>query len=94
MRTTHEFESTGEAYDACQTEEAIKTGDILLIPSERVVGIADTWPVAVTVEHGHLHFPVDGCKVADVFDGSQDPRTLAIEPAKAIAQRRDWPVRD
>lgn len=52
---THRFGSTGEAYDDCQCDENIKDGDTLVIRSERVVGVADTWPFAVTKEHGSLH---------------------------------------
>ena len=49
------FKSTGSAYDSVQTSDVIKKGDILVIKSEKVVGIADTWPFAVTVKHGDLH---------------------------------------
>lgn len=56
----HFFESTGKAYNACQCSDEIKTGDILFIPSEGVVGIADAWPVAVTANHGDLHSAVKG----------------------------------
>lgn len=56
----HFFESTGEAYDACQCAPEIKIGDILFIPSEGVVGIADVWPVAITADHGDLHRAVKG----------------------------------
>jgi len=55
-----EFDSTGDAYDACQYDDNIKNGDVLLIPSEGVVGIAGTWPVAVTIENGNLHSAKDG----------------------------------
>lgn len=51
----HTFSSTGQAYNDTQTNENIKTGDILHIPSEGVVGMADTWPVAVTKNSGQLH---------------------------------------
>ena len=51
----HAFETTGNAYDAVQTDEAIGTGDTLLILGEAVVGVALTWPFAVTAECGHLH---------------------------------------
>lgn len=50
----HRFETTGEAYDACQCDD-IDDGDVIVIERERVVGVADTWPFAVTVERGHLH---------------------------------------
>lgn len=90
---THEFESTGEAYDATQTEDAIKDGDLLLIPSERVVGIADTWPVAVTVEFGKLHTIVDGATLAEHFADNRACRD-AIEKAKQLARHHGWPIRE
>ena len=55
MSNVHCFETTGEAYDACQCDEGIKDGDVLVIKSEGVVGVADTWPFAVTVKSGDLH---------------------------------------
>ena len=51
----HAFASTGNAYDACQTDETIKTGDTLIILDESVIGIAYTWPIAVTAASGALH---------------------------------------
>ena len=53
--TIHTFPDTGLAYDACQCDDTIKDGDILLIEREGVVGIADTWPIAITEKHGVLH---------------------------------------
>jgi len=53
--TIHRFGSTAEAYDACQCDPDIKTGDVLIIAPEGVVGIAGTWPVAVTQAHGEFH---------------------------------------
>jgi hypothetical protein len=52
----HTFDSTGEAYDASQCNEAIRSGDVLHVPSEGVVGIlCEAWPVAVTAAHGAFH---------------------------------------
>ena len=51
----HAFASTGNAYDAVQTDETIAAGDTLLILDERVVGVAMTWPFATTAEPGKLH---------------------------------------
>lgn len=51
----HAFASTGNAYDAVQTDETIAAGDTLLILDERVVGVAMTWPFAVTAKPGKLH---------------------------------------
>jgi hypothetical protein len=47
----HYFESSGEAYDATQIGETdggvcVEMGDILIIPSEKIVGVCDTWPFA------------------------------------------------
>lgn len=53
--TIHSFASSGIAYDATQCDDAVKTGDILVIESEGVVGVAYTWPFAVTEKHGDLH---------------------------------------
>ncbi|ALC14680.1 MULTISPECIES: hypothetical protein [Sphingomonadaceae] len=51
----HAFETTGNAYDATQIDEAIETGDTLLVHAEGVVAVAMTWPFAITTAHGHLH---------------------------------------
>jgi hypothetical protein len=66
--TIHIFESTGEAYDACQCDENIKTGDTLVIVPEGVVGLAWAWPVAVTERHGHFHTVEDGSSWSDLTD--------------------------
>jgi hypothetical protein len=42
---------------------------VLVIPSEGVVGIADTWPIAVTQEHGALHTFAEGASFENYKDG-------------------------
>lgn len=54
-RRHHAFASTGNAYDAVQCDEVIHTGDTLVVLVEEVIGIAMTWPFAVTQAHGNLH---------------------------------------
>lgn len=54
IRMVHYFDSTAEAYDAVQVGE-VERGHTLVIESERVVGLAWTWPIAVTPEVGGLH---------------------------------------
>lgn len=54
-RRLHGFATTGNAYDACQCDETITKGDTLIVLSEGVVGIAWTWPIAVTANRGALH---------------------------------------
>lgn len=67
--TVHTFDTTKEAYDATQGNEAVKAGHTLLIEDEGVVGLAWTWPVAVTKAFGELHIPsdVDGADLAGLI---------------------------
>ncbi len=64
--TAHYFESTGEAYDASQTQDEIKNGDVLVVPHDTtngpiVVGIlVEAWPVAIGDQAGNFHTPKDG----------------------------------
>ena len=67
------FDSTGEAYDACQSSDAILKGDILLIAGERVIGIADTWPVAITKRSGKLHHAIEGECGSYLLENNLDP---------------------
>jgi len=58
--TNHYFDSSQDAYDLCMSGvsrigERIQRDDILIIPAERVVGIAAVYPIAVTTESGELH---------------------------------------
>ena len=76
----HVFETSGNAYDAVQTDDRIATGDLLLIMDEAVVGVAMTWPFAVTAEPGHLHQVAP--KAGDTFD--QLATSLGVEPASML----------
>lgn len=89
--TTHFFESTGEAYDATQCRDDIASGDVIVVKSEFVVGVADTWPVAVTMAHGHLHSPGDGFSLAQCLAGRA--AAAGIEAALAVASELGYPVR-
>ena len=74
----HAFASAGNAYDAAQCDEAIRTGDTLVVLAEEVVGIAMTWPFAVTNAHGKLHAlacPREGEMLVDLA------RSLHVSPA-------------
>ena len=51
----HTFRSTFEAYNATQCIEEIRDGDVLVIKPEQVIGIACTWPFALTEHIGELH---------------------------------------
>ena len=88
-RRLHGFATTGNAYDACQCDEAITTGDTLIVLTEGVVGLAWAWPVAVTAQPGNLHSIVDkpGATLADIAqDISMSPDDLshAVTIARAL----------
>lgn len=69
---THYFDSTKEAYDATQCRDDIKQGDALVIASENVVGIAFTWPIAVTKNHGELHTLKDDATLESLDEFTQE----------------------
>lgn len=87
VQAVHEFDTTADAYDACQCDEYITMGDILLIASERVVGIAATWPMAVTPNAGALHTIDSNLSDAEFCSTSScDEFTLAqLTAARAYA---------
>lgn len=78
----HIFSSTGSAYDSCMCDEAINDGDTLLIESERVVGLAFTWPIAVTTECGALHTVKDGTTIESLGEFTQ----AQIDAARKLAR--------
>ena len=89
--TVHKFSDSGLAYDACQCNSQIKTGDTLLIGSERVVGLAWTWPVAVTPEFGRLHWP-DPASDIDSLIREAGWSEQQVANAVAIAMARGFGV--
>ncbi len=86
------FGSSGEAYDACQCDEDIKDGDVLIIKSEKVVGIAGTWPVAVTVENGELHVIAAGVSAEEFADGDE-ALVAGLVAARAVAKSLGFEVK-
>ena len=88
-RRHHAFASTGNAYDASQCDEAILTGDTLIVLVEQVVAIAMTWPFAVTETSGALHAlsaPRPGETLADLAR-SLNVRAADFRHAADIARR-------
>ena len=91
------FANSGDAYDMTQCDDDLKTGDVLLIPSEKVVGITNTWPLAVTKEMGHLHGVEEGCKIEDILDmdgvlpsdADKDYISKALKVARSLAKSYD-----
>jgi len=56
---THYFKNSVEAYEAAQIDESINDGDVLVIESEKIVGLVGDFPIAITAWHGELHALVD-----------------------------------
>jgi hypothetical protein len=77
----HEFETTGEAYDASQTDDNIKDGDILVATEEKVIGIlVQAWPVSIdSNKTGHFHALKPGLQWS-TFEGGKysDSYRLAV----------------
>ena len=74
----HIFNDTGIAYNFAMSQDEIHTGDILLAIDEKVVGLAYTWPVAITEEHGEFHHATVG--IDDLYDN--DARVFSDEQIK------------
>jgi hypothetical protein len=87
MTPLHTFDDTTDAYDDCQCNEGIGRGDVLHIPTEQVVGLADTWPVAVTVQHGELHTLAPELDVYPERWGHEQ-----VQDAVRFAQERGYPI--
>lgn len=64
------FTDSREAYDASQTHDEIHDGDVLYVPSQRIVGyLYMAWPVAVTTERGEFHGLTEDCDPLTMDDG-------------------------
>lgn len=94
-KTTHYFSSTADAYDSCQmgehvdTDEPVQKGDILIIESERVIGVAHTWPVAVTREHGELHI-FQPAQATEAYCAEHGFPLHQVRHAQALASDANW----
>ncbi len=86
-KRVHYFPSTTTAYNMCQCSMFIQDGDILSIPSEGVIGIADTWPFAVTRHRGSLHGVSNW---GDPF--FMGPMKESVEQARALAVSLNYPL--
>ncbi|EGD60453.1 MULTISPECIES: hypothetical protein [Novosphingobium] len=85
-RRIHGFASTGNAYDATQTDDRISSGDTLLILPEGVVGVAHCWPFAVTQMTGKLHgVQPKAHEALGDFAAAFNINTADIEAAIALA---------
>lgn len=92
------FHEQRQSQDTTQTDATIGRGAILLVASERIVGLADTRPIAVTHVHaafhqiapGHLGRPADvvaefGISETAFLGAAQLARDLGLPLDPAIA---------
>ncbi len=86
-----DYETSGEAYDASQCE--LQTGTVMHIPSEKVIGIADTWPMAVTIEIGKLHGIAQGYSL-ERFMRNVGFMAGDVQEAVALADLMGYPVEE
>jgi len=88
--------TTGEVYDDAQTNDGVHSGDVLVVPRERVVGfLIGAWPVAVTSERGAFH-PKNPERTWDTVqypDDGIDYKSIAAF-AVATAKELGWPVNE
>ncbi|MFD9868564.1 hypothetical protein ACFXI8_27345 [Streptomyces niveus] len=83
------FDSTGEAYGAVQCRDDIRDGDVLVVESEQVIGIAHTWPFALTEAHGELQRFRKGLDPPTWEDGKHAP---GVAVAEREAARMGFPL--
>jgi hypothetical protein len=89
----HFFDSTADAYDASQCDESVKRGDLLIIVSEEVVGVSDTWPISATKSSGELHIIKSFSTIEDVMKDSPFEKNAVIAGyycAVVEAYNRGW----
>jgi hypothetical protein len=91
----HTFDNTVDAYNDTQTLESIEDGDVLVVPSENVVGILfQAWPVAVTRARGEFHrFASDDLMgyASQVQDAQDVARVIGapIHPSEVVVVAED-----
>lgn len=54
MHRVHHFWTSSDALNASLAEGEVREGDVLVVVGERVVGLASTDPIAITVNAGAL----------------------------------------
>jgi hypothetical protein len=66
----HRFRTTGDAYNASQTDSLIANGDVLVALDEHVIGVLmQAWPVAITGVFGDFHtMPTPGAAITQMID--------------------------
>lgn len=87
------FDSSGEAYDACQCDDALAgAGHTLVIPRESVVGLSGCWPIAVTVLQGQFHDLSPDYVAEHGVEDATGASSADIFAAVHEAQRWGWAI--
>ena len=90
MHRVHHFWTSSDAFDASLDEGEVREGDVLVVVGERVVGLASTEPIAVTVNAGALR-PFPALARAQLLDELVHGEA-AIAAAVDEAVRHGFPV--
>jgi len=88
----HFFESEGEAYDASQTDEGIKDGDVLLAGEQRSAAILiRAWPTLVEVREDQGETAFDRLKPTSRWENVEGGRyLLSLVVAREALSKRGW----
>jgi len=90
MHRIHHFDTSEAAYQASLNEWDVREGDVLVIVSEQIVGLASTEPIAITIASGALKTiePMPrGMLLDELVHGDRE-----ISHAVDEALRHGWPV--
>lgn len=80
----HKFESSSEAYDASQTDDLIRDGDVLVCEDGVVGFLCSAWPVAVSSTRGQFHSPVKPWDMPVVIDGTDYSRSFELARTEMV----------
>ena len=87
------FDNSTEAYDATQTRDDISDGDVIVVPSENIVGyLVQAWPVAVTREAGPFARWVDQVEAKYARSQAFAEDVARIVPGAVISGAHDEEV--
>lgn len=90
MHRIHHFDSSEAAYEASLNEWDVREGDVLVVACERIVGLASTDPIAITIAAGALKMiePMSrGMLLDELVHGDRE-----IGNAVDEALRHGWPI--
>ena len=89
----YHFDNSRQAYERAQTDGDINDGDVLIIESEKIVGLVGDFPLAVTESTGVLHALADG-ETFEKLGFSDKSIALARDAAKTLGFPLAFPTGD